>query len=49
MDDKTINLTVLDAYTRDVGRAVARIDPKSMDVIGVSTGDILEISRKQRS
>jgi transitional endoplasmic reticulum ATPase len=36
-------LKVLEAYTRDVGRAVARIDYESMDSLGASTGDIIEI------
>lgn len=37
------NLKVLEAYTRDVGRGVARIDYDSMDLLGVSTGDVLQI------
>lgn len=47
--DKTINLTILEAYPRDVGRAVARIDHKSMEALHASTGDILEITGKRRS
>jgi transitional endoplasmic reticulum ATPase len=43
-------LKVLEAYTRDVGRAVARIDYESMDSLGASTGDIIEIkSSKSRT
>ena len=49
MKDKIIKLIILEAYTRDVGRAVARIDYKSMDDLGASTGDILEISGRHRS
>ena len=37
------SLKVLEAYTRDVGRGVARIDYDSMDVLGASTGDVIEI------
>ncbi len=36
-DDRT--LKVLEAYTRDVGRGVARIDYDSMDSLSASTGD----------
>tara|TARA_Y100000780_G_C13686437_1_gene417866 strand:- start:92 stop:2245 length:2154 start_codon:yes stop_codon:yes gene_type:complete len=40
---------VLEAYTRDVGRGVARIDYDSMDSLGASTGDVLEIKGKRRT
>lgn len=49
MNDASIHLTLLEAYNRDVGRAVARIDYKSMESLGASTGDILEITGKKRS
>lgn len=49
MNDKIISLIILEAYPRDVGRAVARIDYKSMEALGASTGDILEITGKKRS
>ncbi len=42
-----VSLKVLEAYTRDVGRGIARIDYKTMDVLGISTGDILEIKGKK--
>jgi len=45
----TINLKVLEAYTRDVGRGVARIDYDSMDGISASTGDVIEIKGKRRT
>jgi transitional endoplasmic reticulum ATPase len=41
-------LKVLEAYTRDVGRAVCRIDYESMDSLGASTGDIIEIKSGKR-
>lgn len=47
--DKTINLIILEAYPRDVGRAVARIDYESMEALCASTGDVLEITGKRRS
>src|ERR1044072_9726651 len=40
----TLSLKVLEAYTRDVGRGVARMDYDSMDSRGISTGDIVEIA-----
>ena len=46
---QTTNLKVLEAYTRDVGRGVARIDYDSMDGIGASTGDVIEIKGKRRT
>ncbi len=45
----SIQLKILEAYTRDVGRGVTRIDYESMDALGASTGDILEITGKRRS
>ena len=41
----SVSLKVLEGYTRDVGRAVARIDPATMDALGVSTGFIIEIKQ----
>ena len=41
-------LKVLEAYTRDVGRGVARIDYESMDSLSASTGDVIEIKGGKR-
>ncbi len=41
-------LKVLEAYTRDVGRGIARIDYEVMDSLGASSGDILEIKSSKR-
>ena len=38
------NLTVAVALTKDVGRRIARIDPKVADDLELSTGDAIEIS-----
>jgi len=50
-DAKTddISLKVMEAYTRDVGRGIARIDYATMDAIKTSTGDIIEIKGKKRT
>ncbi|MGI0069020.1 MAG: CDC48 family AAA ATPase, partial [Nitrosopumilaceae archaeon] len=49
MAEKEISLKILEAYSRDVGRAIARIDYDAMALLGASTGDILEIKGKRRS
>ena len=48
-NDRTVSLKVLEAYTRDVGRGVARIDYDSMDSLSASTGDVIEIRGKRRT
>jgi transitional endoplasmic reticulum ATPase len=48
-NDTTLSLKVLEAYTRDVGRGVARIDYDSMDSLSASTGDVIEIRGKRRT
>jgi hypothetical protein len=42
-----VTLKSSEAYTRDVGRGVARIDYNTMDVLDISTGDIIEIKGKK--
>ncbi|MEM2760310.1 MAG: CDC48 family AAA ATPase, partial [Nitrososphaerales archaeon] len=49
MSQNTLSLKVLEAYTRDVGRGVARIDYDSMDTLSASTGDVVEIRGKRRT
>ena len=49
MSQNTLSLKVLEAYTRDDGRGVARIDYDSMDSLGASTGDVIEIKGKRRT
>src|SRR5881409_2547760 len=49
VSQSTLSLKVLEAYTRDVGRGVARIDYDSMDSLGASTGDVIEIRGKRRT
>jgi transitional endoplasmic reticulum ATPase len=45
----TFSLKILEAYTRDVGRGVARIDYDSMDSLTASTGDVIEIRGGEKS
>ncbi len=49
MSQPVVTLKVLEAYTRDVGRGVARIDYDAMDALDASTGDIIEIKGKRKT
>ena len=49
MSESGLTLKVLEAYTRDVGRGVARIDYDSMDSLNASTGDVIELKGKRRT
>ena len=49
MSENPLTLKVLEAYTRDVGRGVARIDYDSMDSLNASTGDVIELKWKRRT
>ena len=42
-----IQLRVGDARQRDVGRGIARIDQKTMQKLGISAGDVIEICGKR--
>ncbi len=46
MDKKEAVLRVAEAYYRDVGRSIARIDPEVMEELGLQSGDIIEIIGK---
>jgi transitional endoplasmic reticulum ATPase len=46
---KEIQLRVAEAYARDVGRGIVRVDPKAMEEAGISTGDAVEIVGKRRT
>jgi len=42
-------LRVLEALTKDVGRGIARLDPRDMERINVSVGDVIEIKGNKRT
>jgi len=42
-------LKVLEAYSRDVGKGIARLDYDSADSVAAATGDVLEIKGKKRT
>lgn len=43
----SFTLKIAEARQRDVGRSIIRIDPDTMDALGVKTGDIVEITGKK--
>lgn len=47
MKPQLVSLRVLTAYARDMGRGVVRIDGRSMDILGVANGDIVEVIGKK--
>src|SRR5919205_328738 len=48
-ENNTLSIKILEAYTRDVGRGVARIDYDSMESLSASTGDVIDIRGKRRT
>ncbi len=45
----TLTLKVKETLPKDVGRAIARIDPEDMKTLGVGAGDIIEIEGKRKT
>ncbi|MGB2844978.1 MAG: CDC48 family AAA ATPase [Candidatus Aminicenantaceae bacterium] len=46
---KSVTLKASEAASRDVGRGIARFDPKDMNKIEVSVGDIIELEGKKKT
>ena len=44
-----VSLRVAEAQSRDVGRGIARIDPKVSSELGISAGDVVEIHGKKKT
>jgi len=44
---KTLTLKVAEALAKDVGRGIARIDPKDMVAIGAEVGDVVQVLGKR--
>jgi transitional endoplasmic reticulum ATPase len=49
LPEKTLTLRVADAYQRDVGRGIARVDPKVVDSLGLTSGDVIQIVGKKKT
>ncbi|ODS34281.1 MAG: transitional endoplasmic reticulum ATPase [Candidatus Scalindua rubra] len=47
--DKKTTLKVTEARPRDVGRGIARLDPKDIERIGASVGDVIELKGKKKT
>ncbi len=48
-ENTQLTLKVVEAQAKDVGRAIARIDPKDMEQLGVEVGGCIQIDGKQRT
>ncbi|MBU0999662.1 CDC48 family AAA ATPase [Patescibacteria group bacterium] len=48
-NNTTLTLKVKEALPKDVGRAIARLDPQDMKVLGLDVGDIVEIEGKRKT
>ncbi|MDI6815080.1 MAG: CDC48 family AAA ATPase, partial [Dehalococcoidales bacterium] len=46
---KRLTLRVSEALAKDVGRGIARIDPKDMAIMGAEVGDIIQILGKRQA
>ena len=47
--DQAVSLKVSEALSKDVGRAMARIDPEDLRRLGVQTGDVVLISGQRQA
>ncbi|MEM2914977.1 MAG: CDC48 family AAA ATPase [Candidatus Bathyarchaeia archaeon] len=44
-----VSLRVAEARSRDVGRGIARLDPAAIEKLGLTAGDVVEISGKRKT
>ena len=47
--DTTLSLKVTEALGKDVGRALARMDPADIAALGLEIGDVVELSGKRKT
>ncbi|MEM3693487.1 MAG: CDC48 family AAA ATPase [Candidatus Bathyarchaeia archaeon] len=45
----TLTLRVSEAYGKDVGRGIARLNPRDMENLGITTGEVIEVTGKRRT
>ena len=48
-EEVAVKLKVAEALSKDVGRALARMDPKDMEELGVAIGDFVELIGKRKA
>jgi len=48
-DNRSLILKVKEALPKDVGRAIARIDPEDLKVLGLEVGEIIEFEGKRKT
>src|SRR3989338_4310747 len=48
-DNKRLALKVKEALSKDVGRAIDRIDPEDMKALGLDAGDVIELEGKRKT
>ncbi|MEM1582130.1 MAG: CDC48 family AAA ATPase [Candidatus Bathyarchaeia archaeon] len=46
---RVATLRVAEAHGRDVGRGIARVDPRVMENLGLTPGDVIEVSGKRKT
>ena len=44
-----LTLKVVEAQAKDVGRAIARLDPKDMERLGLEVGEVIQIEGKRKT
>ncbi|MEW6685003.1 MAG: CDC48 family AAA ATPase [Candidatus Edwardsbacteria bacterium] len=49
MANKKLTLKVAEARPRDVGRGIARMDPKDLKIFGCEVGDVVQIEGKRKT
>ncbi len=49
VDTAVLTLRVAEAKPRDVGRGIARIDPRDLEKIGAEVGDIIQVEGKRKT
>jgi transitional endoplasmic reticulum ATPase len=49
LSDKTVTLKVAETFPKFVGRGIALVDPRIMEQMGLTTGDVIEITGKKKS
>ncbi|MFH1287499.1 MAG: CDC48 family AAA ATPase [bacterium] len=47
MENQSLTLKAKEALSKDVGRAIVRIDPSDMKAVGLEVGDIVEVKGKR--